>query len=409
MKLKPIINSLLVEDLYKFSMGQCAQHQFNKDWTVWAFKCRNNDVHFTEEMVQEIKEQIDHFCSLRFTNDELDWMRKNIPWLSEDYISNLRLWHPWRDEIFINDKDNQIFNACGLTIEARGRWVDTSMFEIPVLAIVNEVYFAFKYGVGRYNENFKRNTDEKLSKLVSGEYKIGTFSEFGLRRRYSSDMQDWLIGRLTEMRTQFNGSNFLGTSNVYLAKKYNIRPVGTMAHEIIQVMQGHREYNPAYSNMLVMKAWEKEYGVDNGIFLTDCITTDCFLKDFNKKYATLFNGVRHDSGCPFEWGNKIISHYKKLGINPKTKTLLFSDSLDFAKADVIYNTFQDDINVAFGIGTYLSNDLGVVNPLNIVMKVMSVNGSPVAKISDTPGKTMCLDYEYVEYLKRCIDWRLKND
>jgi nicotinate phosphoribosyltransferase len=336
-------------------------------------------------------------------------MRKNIPWLSEDYISNLRLWHPWRDEIFINDKDNQIFNACGLTIEARGRWVDTSMFEIPVLAIVNEVYFAFKYGVGRYNENFKRNTDEKLSKLVSGEYKIGTFSEFGLRRRYSSDMQDWLIGRLTEMRTQFNGSNFLGTSNVYLAKKYNIRPVGTMAHEIIQVMQGHREYNPAYSNMLVMKAWEKEYGVDNGIFLTDCITTDCFLKDFNKKYATLFNGVRHDSGCPFEWGNKIISHYKKLGINPKTKTLLFSDSLDFAKADVIYNTFQDDINVAFGIGTYLSNDLGVVNPLNIVMKVMSVNGSPVAKISDTPGKTMCLDYEYVEYLKRCIDWRLKND
>jgi nicotinate phosphoribosyltransferase len=158
-----------------------------------------------------------------------------------------------------------------------------------------------------------------------------------------------------------------------------------------------------------MKAWEKEYGVDNGIFLTDCITTDCFLKDFNKKYATLFNGVRHDSGCPFEWGNKIISHYKKLGINPKTKTLLFSDSLDFAKADVIYNTFQDDINVAFGIGTYLSNDLGVVNPLNIVMKVMSVNGSPVAKISDTPGKTMCLDYEYVEYLKRCIDWRLKND
>lgn len=409
MILEPIINSLLETDLYKFSMGQCAFHQFNKDRTRWAFKCRNIGVFFTPEMVQEIKEQIDHYCSLTFTDEELVWLKKNLPWLSEDYITNLRYWHPWRNEIFINDPSNEIFNNCGLTIEARGRWVDTSMYEIAILAIVNEVYFALKYGVGKYEKNFKFNTTEKIKGLIDGKYRLGMFSEFGLRRRYSSATQDWLIKTLADASKDFK-DKFVGTSNVYLAKKYNIRPVGTMAHEYVTVVgQGHHEHNPAYSNHFMMKYWMKEYETQNGICLTDTITTDCFLKDFNLTFANVFNGVRHDSGDPFEWANKILNHYKKLGIDPKTKTLLFSDSLDFDRATVIYDTLKDKTNVAFGIGTYLSNDLGVVEPLNIVMKVMYVNDSPVAKLSDVPGKVMSPDSTYVDYLRRTIEWRMQHE
>lgn len=406
MQLPPIINSLLETDLYKFSMGQTISHQFNKDKTNWAFRCRNKGVRFTPEMSQEIREQLDHYCTLRFTKEELDWLKNSLPWLSEDYIANLRQWQPWRDEILVNVASNRVDanHNCGLTIEARGRWVDTSMYEIPILAIVNEVYFAFKYGVGAFDEEFKERARNKFVALTGGEIEIGTFSEFGLRRRYSAAMQDWLVNQLSTCGIP----GFVGTSNVYLAKKHGCKPVGTMAHEMIQGMQGHHEYNPAFSNMLVMKAWEKEFGVDNGIFLTDCITTDCFLRDFNKRFATLFSGVRHDSADPFEWGEKMIAHYKKLGIDPKTKTLLFSDSLNFDKAAQIYKHFKDKAHVACGIGTFLSNDCGV-EPLNIVFKMIESNGSPVCKLSDCGGKSMCRDEEYISYLRRCIDWRLTHE
>jgi nicotinate phosphoribosyltransferase len=186
-------------------------------------------------------------------------------------------------------------------------------------------------------------------------------------------------------------------------------PVGTMAHEwIMCVGQGNHKHNPAYSNHYAMEAWVIEYKTLNGTALTDAITTDCFLKDFDLTYATLFSGVRHDSGDPIEWGEKIIAHYKELGIDPKTKTLLFSDSLDFKKANDIYNHFKGKAKVAFGIGTYISNDTSV-SALNIVMKTTFCNGQDVAKISDTPGKGMCKNEDYVAYLNRCIKWRMEHD
>ena len=152
----------------------------------------------------------------------------------------------------------------------------------------------------------------------------------------------------------------------------------------------------------------KEYGVLNGIALTDTITTDCFLKDFQLTYSTLFSGVRHDSGDPFAWGEKMIAHYQSLGINPKTKTLLFSDSLDFERANELRKAFKDRVTVAFGIGTYIANDT-CEEALNIVMKTTACNGMDVAKISDTPGKEMCKNEDYVDYLTRCINWRLEHD
>lgn len=404
MKLEPIITSLIETDLYKLNMWQVFLHQFNKDKTVWAFKCRNSDVKFTPEMVAEIRRQIDFYCTLRFTEDELQYLRKNLPWLTDDFLDYLRGWQPRRSEILINEGNIQAYNDCGLAIECRGFQVNVSQYEIPILAIVNEVYFSFTYGPGAKDIEFQKRTMQKFEDLKNGKYDIGVFSEFGLRRRYSKEMQDWLIKYIVDQKIP----GFVGTSNVYLAKKYGVKPVGTMAHEMFQLMQGHHEYNPAYVNRLVMKAWTKEYETDNGIVLTDCITTDCFLLDFNKTYTRLFNGVRHDSGDPIAWGEKLIAHFQKYGVDPKTKTLLFSDSLDFEKAIAINKYFRGRTNVAFGIGTWLANDCGVP-ALNIVHKMVECNGAPVAKISDVEGKGMCRDSEYVEYLKRCIDWRLRHE
>lgn len=400
-KIPQIIDSLLQNDLYKWSMGMAIYHQFPDYMTTWTFKCRNKDVFFTPEMVEEIKAQIKLYCELRFTEDELQYL-DNIRWIKDSYVDYLRLWSP-RYEDFEIGTDAE----CGLSIETKGTWLNTSMYEIPTLAIVNEVYFRMQYDYDNLIKSFKEKLDIKAEWLRSGKYYPSSFSEFGLRRRLSAEAQEYAVKTLAE--TRICAGKFVGTSNVYLAKKYGLTPVGTMAHEwIMCVGQGNHKHNPAYSNWYALDAWIKEYGVLNGIALTDAITTDCFLKDFQLTYATLFSGVRHDSGDPYEWGERMIKHYESLGINPKTKTLLFSDSLDFERADKLFRHFGNRTNVAFGIGTYISNDT-CVPPLNIVMKTTACNGMDVAKISDTEGKGMCKNPDYVAYLQRCIDWRMNNE
>ena len=411
MKLKPIINSLLETDAYKFSMGNVIFKRLNDYTTTWSFKCRNEDVKFTDEMIKEIREQIDHFCTLRFTKEELTWLKNNLSWLSEGYINFLRYWHPDRNEIFIQQPGELFgkdivcnpYNDCGIAIEAIGTWMNTSMYEIPILAIVNEVYFSFTYNMKEKEKIFKQKTIEKFNNLVNGKYDIGVFSEFGMRRRLSANTQDWLVGYIKKNKIP----GFVGTSNVYLAKKYCTKAVGTQAHEYFMGFQGKFDLNPSYTNWYAMKIWTDEYQTRNGIALTDTLGTDVFLKDFDLTFATLFSGVRHDSGGPIEWGEKVIKHYENFGIDPKTKTLLFSDSLNFEKATDINRYFKDKCHVAFGIGTYLSG-IQDETPLNIVMKMTECNGSPVAKISNTTSKGMCRDKDYVDYLKRCIDWRLKH-
>ncbi len=401
MKLPQIINSLLETDMYKFSMGQTIFHQFTSYKTTWTFKCRNKDVHFSEEMVEEIRQQIAAFCGLRFTEEELDYL-DNITWIKGSYVDFLRLWQPRYEEFTITTDA-----PCGLSIEAAGTWLNTTMYEIPILAIVNEVYFRMAYDYDELLEQFKTRLSQKVEMLEKNKYRLNTFSEFGLRRRLSAQAQEIAIEALANLKD--TDSKFIGTSNVYLAKKYNLKPIGTMAHEWIMCTgQGNHKHNPAYSNWYALDAWVKEYGILNGIALTDTITTDCFLRDFQLTYATLFSGVRHDSGDPYEWGEKMIAHYKKLGIDPGTKTLLFSDSLDFEKATQIYDHFKDKVQVAFGIGTFISNDTNVP-ALNIVMKTTKCNGMDVAKISDIAGKGMCKNPDYVDYLNRCIEYRMNND
>ena len=257
-------------------------------------------------------------------------------------------------------------------------------------------------------EELYKRTDEKIAKLTAGEWELGAFSDFGTRRRFSKKTFDVIIEKFTKANKGFKNSFFVGTSNVELAMKYGIRPVGTIAHEMIQTIgQGYPERNPAYSNKFVMDAWHKEYGTENGTYLTDCIGTDVFLKDFDKVNAKLFDGVRHDSGDPYEWGEKMIKHYESLGINTHEKTLLFSDSLNFDKAHSIRSAFKDRAKVAFGIGTYIVADTNV-KYMNQVLKVVEVNGRPVAKLSDVEGKNMCRDPKYIDYLKRSIKWRMEH-
>lgn len=412
--MKPIMTSLLETDLYKISMGQAIFHQFPSFKTTWTFKCRNKDVKFTSAMVDEIKNQINEYCKLSFKEEELEYLR-NIGvkrdrngivtkkgWIKDSYIDFLRIWHPRYEEFEISDKAE-----CGLSIEAKGTWMNTSMYEIPTLAIVNEVYFRLAHNYDDLRKQFENKLNAKISLLKNGTYELGHFSEFGLRRRLSAECQEMAVKKLKETKTDGNFI-FVGTSNVYLAKKYGLTPVGTMAHEwIMCVGQGNRAINPAYSNLYAMRTWVNEFKVQNGTVLTDTITTDCFLRDFDEEFATVFSGVRHDSGDPFVWGDKMIEHYKSLGIDPLSKTLLFSDSLNFEKATKLKRYFDGKAKVAFGIGTYLANDTDV-QPLNIVMKTTSCNGGDVAKISDTPGKGMCKNPEYVDYLQRSIDWRMNH-
>lgn len=401
--MKPIITSLLENDMYKFSMGQAIYHQFPSYKTTWTFKCRNKDVKFTRNMVAEIKHQIREYCKLRFTEEDLAYLDQ-IKWIRGSYVDFLRRWKPCYEDFEITENAK-----CGLSIETKGTWLNTSMYEIPVLAIVNEVFFRMNYNYDELFASFKEKLENKIHLLIDGTYSIGIFSEFGLRRRLSAKAQDLAVKLLCENNSKYHSSKCVGTSNVYLAKKYGVTPVGTMAHEwIMCVGQGEHKHNPAYSNWYALDAWVKQYGVLNGTALTDAITTDCFLKDFQLTYATLFSGVRHDSGDPYEWGEKMIDHYNKLGIDARTKTLLFSDSLNFEKAHNLNAYFNGRAKVAFGIGTFLSNDTNVP-PLNIVMKTTMCNGQDVAKISDTPGKGMCKNPQYVEYLQRSINWRMTHE
>lgn len=404
MRLPQIITSLLENDLYKFSMGQAIFHQFSEDKTTWAVKCRNENVFFTPEMVDEIREQIRAYCDLNFKEEELQYL-DSIPWIRGSYVDFLRLWHPRFEDFTITTEGSH-----GLSLQTRGTWLNTSMYEVPTLAIIDEVYFRMEYDHKHLLDIFMERTDEKFRLLKNSHWYVGTFSEFGLRRRLSADAQEYVVEKFSHLNdTAHCSSRFVGTSNVYLAKKFNLKAMGTVAHEwFMCVGQGNRKHNPAYSNWYAMEAWVKEYGVLNGIALTDTIGTKVFLRDFQKTFATLFSGVRHDSGDPFAWGDLMVDQYQKLDIDPRTKTLLFSDSLNFEMADKIFRYFNSRANVAFGIGTYLSNDTDV-EPLNIVMKVVKCNGSDVAKLSDAEGKGMCQNADYIDYLKRTIDWRLANE
>ena len=396
MKFEPIVMSLLDTDLYKFNMDQVIFHKHTDLCGQYFFKCRNKDVVFTPEMVQEINEQINHLCTLTFKKEELDYLR-SIRFIKDDYVEFLRLWRPIRDYVSVELKDDG-----ELSVIVDGPLFSAMQFEIFLLEIINEVYFRMKYDYDVLRKSAEERLNKKIELMNDGTYTF-RFAEFGCRRRLSREWEDEVVRRLVTETT-----NCIGTSNVYLAMKYNVIPVGTYAHEFVQMYQGIDRIPLAYTNYYAMKDWYAEYEGDNGTALTDTITTDLFLLDFDRSMVNNYTGVRHDSGDPFDWGEKMITHYKHNGVDPATKQLLFSDSLDFDKAQRLYDYFRDKTKVTFGIGTFVSNDT-CEDALNIVIKLQYVNGRPVAKLSDTPGKAMCRDESYLEYLKRSVEFRIDRE
>ena len=394
MKLEPIIRSLLDTDLYKFTMNQVMLHRHTNLTGTYIFKCRNKDVKFTYAMLDEINEQIDHLCTLTFTDEELNYLR-SIRFIKPDYVEFLRLYRPIRD--YVKTDLDELGN---LTIRVDGPLFSAMQYEIYLLEIVNEVYFRMKYDYQKLWYSALIKASYKVEDFITGKYDFN-FAEFGCRRRLSREWQEYVLKEMLKT------GHCVGTSNVYLAMKHNLTPIGTYAHEYVQMFQGIETIPVAHSNRIALKEWFDEYNGDLGTALTDTLTTDCFLKDFDKLQATMYSGVRHDSGDPYTWGEKIIAHYEKLGIDPKTKTLLFSDSLNFDKAQEIYEYFKGRGKVSFGIGTFITNDT-CEEPLNIVIKLQYVNGRPVAKLSDVEGKSMSQDAEYTTYLRSAVKRRVEE-
>lgn len=387
----PIITSLLDNDLYKITMQQVVLHQSPGAMVEYRFKCRNIPAIPLGSLTTEIEREIDALCQLQYTDGELEWL-SSLSFLKADFIDFLRIFRLQRRFVTVmpaNDGSN------GLEIVIKGPWLHTIPFEVPILSIVNELYCR-RVGGADGEATGERRLGDKIAYLKSVPLNRATpfvFFEFGTRRRYSKAFQRRVVERLKSEVPEY----FKGTSNMLLAKEFGLVPIGTMAHEFLQAQQAMGVRLRDFQK-LALETWVKEYRGALGIALTDVIGIDAFLSDFDLYFAKLFDGGRHDSGDPVAWGEKMLAHYQKLKINALTKMLTWSDKLDFVRAVSLYNGFADRAKTGYGIGTFLTNDCGI-DPLEIVIKMVSCNGQPVAKVSDSPGKGMCSDDAYVANLR----------
>lgn len=396
--MSPIIHSLLDTDLYKFTMLQVVLHKFPQTHSVYHFRCRNleDTVYPLVDILDDLNEQLDHLCNLKYKEDELQYLRK-LRFIKSDFVDYLELFQLKRRFIQASiDAEGR------LDIHIEGPMVQAMMFEIFVLAIVNELYFSRiktdqVWAEGERRLQAKLDLIQQYEKSQQPNDPPFLVSDFGTRRRYSFAWQKHVVAAFHKTVPNV----FRGTSNVLLAKELNITPIGTMAHEFLQAFQALdvrlRDFQKA-----ALETWVQEYRGDLGIALTDVVGMDAFLRDFDLYFAKLFDGLRHDSGDPYEWGDKAYAHYRKLKIDTKTKMLTFSDGLNLPKAWELHQYFKDRFQVSFGIGTNLTNDMGQ-KPLNIVLKLVECNGQSVAKISDSPGKTMTDNDTFLAYLRQVFE------
>lgn len=386
-----IVQSLLDTDLYKFTMMQVVLHHFPAAQVEYRFKCRNPEVDLTPYL-REIRDEIRALCSLRFRPDELSYLR-GWRFLKSDFVDLLGLFE--LDERFIT-VDRLPGSDSEIDISIKGPWLHTILFEVPVLAIVSEVYFRNTRPDADMSEG-RRRLAAKIDLINAVPDPLFRIADYGTRRRFSLAWQDEVLRTLKERI----GGKLVGTSNVDMALRHSLTPLGTMAHEYLQACQavGPRLRD---SQVFAFNTWAREYRGDLGIALSDVCGMDAFLRDFDLFFCKLFDGVRHDSGDPFEWGEKLIAHYQRMRIDPHTKTMVFSDSLNVPLAIRLFEYFRGRSQTAFGIGTNLTNDAGF-EALQIVIKMTRCNGQPVAKISDEPSKTMDYDPSYVAYLREVFN------
>ncbi|EMN4129462.1 MULTISPECIES: nicotinate phosphoribosyltransferase [Providencia] len=390
----PIITSLLDTDAYKLHMQQAVFHHYSQVPVVAEFRCRSREILGT--YANEIRQQVQLMAHLSLTNEEVNYL-SGLPFFKDDYLAWLKNFRfkPEQVDITLAD-DGQ------LAIRISGPWCEVIMWEVPLLALISEIVQR-----DRHPQITREDAVSQLKKLLTVFYAQAAenhidlshfkLMDFGTRRRFSYDVQSAIVSMLKD---EF--PYLVGTSNYKLAHELGLAPVGTQAHEWFQA---HQQISPelANSQRAALQSWLDEYPEQLGIALTDCITMDAFLRDFDDNFAKRYQGLRHDSGDPIEWGEKAIAHYEKLGIDPMTKTLVFSDSLDLQKSLELYRYFHKRINLVFGIGTRLTCNIPGVVPLNIVIKLVECNGKPVAKLSDSPGKTICEDDEFVNQLRKAFD------
>ncbi len=400
-----IISSLLDTDLYKFTMMQVVLHQFPGAEVEYRFKCRNAGAPGIGDLApfaDEIREEIRELCQLHFQDDELAYL-KAMRFIKSDFVDFLGLFH-------LNQKYVTItaLPSGEIEVSIKGPWLHTILFEIPVLAIINEVYFRNTQRRPDFAEG-RRRLDIKIRELQADELRELRIADYGTRRRFGKvwheEVLRTLITRLGTGTGQEKGAGapgqLAGTSNVLFAMKLGLTPLGTLAHEYLQACQalGPRLRD---SQVFGLESWAREYRGDLGIALSDVYGMSAFLRDFDLYFCKLFDGTRHDSGDPFQWGERMLAHYLNNRVDPKTKTLIFSDSLTVPRTIELYQQFRGRCLLAFGIGTNLTNDLGY-EPLQIVIKMVRCNGQPVAKLSDTPSKDMCDDEKYVAYLRQVFE------
>jgi nicotinate phosphoribosyltransferase len=385
-----IIQSLLDTDLYKFTMMQVVLHRFPGAQVEYTFKCRTPNIHLAH-FTEEIQQEINALCMVRLSKGELEYLR-SLRFIKSDFVDFLDLFHLQSHYITLTPQPDDTLN-----ITVKGPWLHTILFEIPVLAIVNEVYF--RNTVGAVDTQKAAAIAQSKIELITKNPSLDglVIADYGTRRRFS---KAWHEQALIQLKREL-GAQFAGTSNVMFAMRQGLTPLGTMAHEYLQACQalGPRLRD---SQVFGFEMWAKEYRGDLGIALSDVYGMSAFLRDFDLYFCKLFDGARHDSGDPLEWGERLIAHYETMRVDPKTKTLVFSDGLNIPKVIELYQRFAGRAKLAFGVGTNLTNDVGVA-PIQIVMKMTRCNGQPVAKVSDSPGKTMCDDVAYLAYLKQVFD------
>ncbi|WP_025119407.1 MULTISPECIES: nicotinate phosphoribosyltransferase [unclassified Serratia (in: enterobacteria)] len=387
----PILTSLLDTDAYKLHMQQAVFHRYPAITVAAEFRCRGDEL--LGEYADEIRAQVAMMSELALTEAEYRYL-SSLPFFHQDYLS-------WLREFRYDPQQVTIVNDSGkLHIRIAGPWREVIMWEVPLLAVISEVVHRHRSPQAT-PEMAIRQLRQNLAqfKQLSGDIDISRFKlmDFGSRRRFSRDVQQAIVSTL-----QDEFPYLVGTSNYDLAHRLDLTPVGTQAHEWFQA---HQQISPVLANSqrAALQAWLDEYPDQLGIALTDCITMDAFLRDFGQQFAQRYQGLRHDSGDPIEWGEKAIAHYQQLGIDPMSKTLVFSDNLDLDKALALYRHFDRRINLVFGIGTRLTCNIPGVKPLNIVIKLVECKGKPVAKLSDSPGKTICQDPAFVKALRKAFD------
>ena len=368
------LKSILDNDFYKITMQNAVVKLFPNEKVKYQFINRGKH-HFPEGFAEELRKSVNAMAELKLTKDEKQFLKETCPYLELPYLDFLGGYHYDPSEVKIVQTEND------LQVTVEGEWYRTILWEVPLLALISELHYEMNHLERDSNEMVIGKTLEKANQLN----KLGvTFAEFGTRRRHSYKVQDLVVEALVQNKT----SKFIGSSNVHFAMKYGVKPIGTHAHEWF--MFHAAEYGFKMANALSLEHWVDVYRGDLGVALSDTYTTDVFFQQFDKKFAKLFDGVRHDSGDPIEFANKTIKHYEENGINPLFKYIIFSDGLNLEKVEEITKAFKDRIVISFGIGTNLTNDVGL-KPMNIVMKLIaaqSINGDwiPTVKLSDEKGK-----------------------